>query len=531
MTGTSGAGRGTGLARHRGMLPRVVLLLLVVAAPARADELHGNAEIAVALAGCDAGKPAPCLDAAAALDKAHVAERAGHTPRALRERAVALFEQQCTAGDADRCFEHGELLMHGQHKVVAADPARAMIQIERACTLHNGDACVIVASRAKQPARVRALLEQACHDSSARGCAALAEQLAQDDPVRSNELFRQACAADDSIACTRSGEQRRAAGDAPAAVADFTKACDLQQLASCDAAGALSPDPAGARKLFARACDAGVASGCAHLADAVAHGSGGERNWSEGIALAEKACTLAQKAPCAQAIELRQHPPDWRCNSQDECDRFCKEQIPQSCRRLAELSLAAPDATADSGDAAYENGCTLGDGPSCFALGNSAGAIEIAETWYQQACKRNVADACFYVQYAQALRGSATARELLRRRCGDNLEACVLYGLALEKHEPARAEQVWRDACGHGYGLACRHLAEALAPRTGYGTCDCDMNPPKKTRAELAAEAREAKRHAEGEPMWKHACELGDYLACQEVGPRIERAATVPAWE
>jgi TPR repeat protein len=457
------------------------------------------------------------MEGAAELDQAHVTSRNGHTPRDLRERGLVLFEQQCAANDADACFEHGKLL-------VRRGDSHASVQIDKGCALGSGEACLYLGNHAHgDRKRAAAMFEQACARDSARGCELLAFYV---DKQRAIELHRKACAGDDGVACARSGVQRRAAGDRAGAFDDFVKACDISELASCDDAGVLAPDPARARELFRRACDAEIGSGCGHLGDLVARGEGGERDWGKGIELAEQGCKLDHLARCAHATQLRAHPPDWHCTSEDECSRFCDEGIARSCRQLGELMTAGKAG-------AYERGCRAGDATSCLIAGNAVFSIEEASDDYERGCKLGDRTACTYAQYARALAGSAAASEALRTMCPASTEACVLYGLAIEKREPARAGKLWRDACARKHGPACRLIAFQLHSPYGSGTCDCDMHTP--TKAELAEEARLKKLYDESQRFLKLGCDLGDARSCSEADGERDvapaRAATTPAWE
>jgi TPR repeat protein len=495
------------------VLRLLVVGVVLVSSAARAD--RGDDEI-TAVAACEAGTPASCLDAANALERRHETSRLGHTVRDLRERALALGEQKCAAGDGDACNDHGRLLLK-------RGDASGTEHIARGCALGSGDACLYLGNHSGNRTRAKAWFEQACAHDSARGCELLAYYV---DKARAIELHRKACEGDDGVACTRSGEQRRAAGDRAGAFADFDKACQISELASCDAAGQLAPEPARARELFQRACDAGIGAGCGHLGELVARGEGGERDWGHGIELAEHGCALDKDARCARAVTLRAHPPDWHCTTHDECKRMCDEKIARSCRALGQL-----EGDSNSAIIWYEYACDAGDATSCLIAGNADTTIEGAAGRYAHGCTLGDATACTYSQYAHAHDGSAAARDALAAQCPRNLEACVLYGLAIEKHEPARAAKLWRDACARKHGAACRYVANQLESPHGSGICDCEMHTP--TNAELAEAERAKKLHEESQRYLKLGCAAGDTRSCDtpfDQDPR-PRKLTTPGWE
>jgi TPR repeat protein len=489
----------------------VVLALLLTAGNVLAEPADG--QIVASIAQCESGTADACLDAATALEQIHAASRLGKTPRALRELANQTWAKQCEGGRGDACLEHGKRLMHAGDKAGAAE-------IDRGCTLGSGRACLYLAEKEKHPARALALLEQACDLGSAHAC----EELAGRDHARASELHRKACDGDDPLGCSHAGADRRAT-DKAGAYGDFLKACDGELFESCVAAGELAPDPANARELFTRACNASVAAGCSGLADLVAHGRGGDRNWGQGLDLAEKACTLSHAARCPQLADLRAHPPDATCSTEESCVKLCDERLGAACRTLGTLVPERWEA--------FDDGCKYGDAQACLYDGNRYETLADATTMYDRGCKLGDSTACIYVEVAHASVGSAAARESLRRRCAKTPATCTLYSFAIAKREPARAERLWTDACTNGDGAACRLAANEMnPPHYGGATCDCDF-PKEKTKAELAEEARAQRRVEESERLLKRACELHDARSsCPEQDDQTvpPRPPTSPAW-
>lgn len=502
-------------------MSRVLALLILVAAAGPASARPDDAKINGDIASCQAGTPDACTEAAKALDEIHVASRLGYTPAKLRDHGAELLATACAAGSPDACYEHGKLALRG------SDPAQGTKEIEHACDAGSGRGCLYLAQHESHAARATILLDKACELGNAHGCELLAER----DPKRALELHRKACDGDDALGCTRSGEQRRSSGDRAGAFADFSKACDLHDLPSCDDAGVLAADPAAARDLFGRACDADIALGCSHLAELIAHGLGGERNWGNGLDLAERACTLLHAKACPQLAALRKHPPEVHCDTDEACRKLCDERIGAACRALGDLREASEP---DSGAGAYRDACDAGDGASCFASAQGEDSLDGAGPSYERACQLGERRACMYADAARALGGSATARDAMRRACTSaNPEACTLYGIAVATDAPAKATTAWRTACERGSGAACRRLAMQALGRGFYGVCDCDDGP--KSKAELEVEADQARRERDYDRYMKRGCELHDAVACADQAafdaPRQRRLPTTPAWE
>jgi len=502
-------------------MSRALVLLILVAAAGPASARPDDATINGDIASCQAGSSEACTAAAKALDETHVASRLGYTPAKLRDHGAELLATQCAAGSADACYEHGKLALHG------SDAAAGLAEIEHSCDAGSGRGCLYLAQHESHAARATILFDKACTLGNAHGC----ELLAQRDKKRELELHRKACDGDDALGCTHSGEQRRTSGDRAGAFTDFAKACDLHDVPSCDDAGVLAADPAAARDLFGRACDADIALGCSHLAELVAHGLGGERNWGNGLDLAERACTLLHAKDCPQLAALRKHPPEVHCTDESSCQKLCDERIGAGCRALGDLREASEP---DSGVSAYRDACDAGDGPSCFASAQTEDSLDDAGPSYQRACQLGERRACLYADAARALDGSATARDAMRRACTSaSPEACSLYAIAIETTAPAKATTAWRSACEHGSGAACRRLAMQAFGRGFGATCDCGEGP--KTKAERELEAEEARRYQDYHRYMKRACELHDAAACADDAafdaPRQRRAPNTPAWE
>jgi TPR repeat protein len=478
----------------------IVIACLVAVSP-RAQADVNQQKIAVAVLGCERGDGKKCMQAAVEMERQDVRERLGYTAKTLRQHARRLFGQQCDESDAIACLAQGKLYL--------ADGAedKGFEIIERACSLGSGEACLLLGNLDSKGGDSLVMFDRACARGTARACVRLSEQLERQKRVsaadrrRIAELDRKACEGEDAVGCMRTGLARRAAGDKVGALIALGKACDFGEARACDPAGQLVVEPKGARVLYLRSCDAGISSGCKHLSEHYAKGTGGDRNWGRAIALAETACRLDKVSPCAAAAKLRQTPPPWKCAGEKECKALCDEGIGRSCRRLAELRGGA---VAD-----YERGCEVGDATSCTLRGHAAETLVDGAKWYKLGCRAGDRTACPYAQLDAALDGSDDARELLVDQCKTDLSACVLLGLAVMDKQPAEAEKHWRAACAKDQGVACRLVAIQL---------ESDRRRTRSTREEA-------------NQLMKRACKRGDSVACKALSTfEPPRPPTVPAW-
>jgi TPR repeat protein len=519
--------------------------------------VSGDAGISFGVTRCASGVAAKCREAAAEMERLHVASRYGYSPSTLRARADALLEERCTAGDGAACFEQGKYLERGHGH--ARDASAGRDRIEHACELKYGDACAYLGDHAKPTKQALALYERACAADSAHGCEQLAMRLGDRDRDRIAELHHKACAGDDLAGCEQSGALLRARGDRSGALADFERACELelahglhdQEVASCDAAGVLATDATHARELFERACEAGHALGCEHLGERIARGEGGERNWGAGLELVADGCERAHDTRCRALVDLKKHPPDWQCATADECQRHCDEHLWPACRRMLELAYAASPGEEFDFEL-LEQACTGGDATGCRMRGDRSTVFGDALPWYQRGCKLRDAGSCGYTRFARALHSAGQAKGL-RVACAKDHAACALYGIAIAKRDPKQAAKVWRDACDAKVGVACRFLARTFVPTNPWrddvmadvvlgttplagATCDCDSWGGATTYTPQQEEDA-SRRRAESARLLRLGCAAGDVRSCEaavdadgaEVSPSIP--VPLPAWE
>jgi TPR repeat protein len=308
-----------------------------------------------------------------------------------------------------------------------------------------------------------------------------------------------------------------------------------------------------ARELFKEACDTGYAPGCEHLGERIARGEGGERDWGAGLAMVADGCQRAHDRRCKALSELKQHPPDWQCATEDECHEHCAEQLWPACRRVVELDIASNGGD-DMDLQLLEQACSGGDAVGCRMRGDVSTAFGDALPWYQRGCRLRNASACGYTQFARALHSAGDAT-VLRGACAKDRSACALYGVAIAKRDPRQAAKVWREACDAKVGAACRFLARTFDPMSPSdddvmielvigrtwsrnGTCGCEESGGAYTYSQQQADD-ESRRHAESGRLLRLGCAAGDQRSC---GPATDSdsdrltyplagAFALPAWE
>lgn len=300
-----------------------------------------------AIARCDRGEPAGCVEAARFAIEA---------PRNDTKRARELYARACEksrpSGAHDGCLELARSLLLGAS--VGADLSRAHQLFSELCDADvgagcSGDAELYVTGRGV-PAdlvRARALFERGCTARDAVACRRLGEfaRFGAGGPVdlaRSAQLFEQACEANDGDGCALLGEALRAGRGVPA-------------------------DPAGATLRFERACALESALGCSYVADAILDRSDDSRTRASAIVMLRKGCN--------SALEGR------------------------SCFRLAGLHErgAVPDTQYDTAEKYATAGCSYGSAEACqMAAAHAArsGSTATAKTLKARACALGLAEAC-----------------------------------------------------------------------------------------------------------------------------------------
>ena len=214
------------------------------------------------------------------------------------DRAAALYQKGCDAGDAQGCAEVGDAYMTGMG--VTQDSNRAATYLQKGCDGGASSGC----------------LKLAIMVSPAEGFG-----LARDD-IRAARLNQRGCDLGVMASCGNLAEAYEAGRgvlrSTERAVALYTRACDGKDAASCDELGYLyekgigiPKDEARAVSFYEKACAvtglfARSTSGCRHLASAYEQGRGVSRDLKRALELFRQACggVTGSKEACADAKRL-----------------------------------------------------------------------------------------------------------------------------------------------------------------------------------------------------------------------------------
>jgi TPR repeat protein len=182
-----------------------------------------------------------------------VRERRVEVPPIPEQRCASApaCQEGCTARIADACCRLAELELSGSG--VTRDLERAAQHYAQACELGDGRGCARAGLLTKDGGTVlldrsAPLLEEGCVRGQAEACELIASlALERGQPTRPKEaakaisLYDDACARKDGEACLHEGvllsEGRLVAADASRAIARLVRACDLGLAGGCAAAG------------------------------------------------------------------------------------------------------------------------------------------------------------------------------------------------------------------------------------------------------------------------------------------------------
>ena len=209
--------------------------------PSRARELHGKA--------CDGGNLGGCL-------------RSGELALAAGKRAdaAARFTSACDLGDAASCDRAGTL---------TADATAARALLERACDQDVAAGCAHLApfvakgqGGARDWGHGLALATKSCELAHATTCALVAELRRHPPDPRCDDVTECKRMCDEQIAGSCRLLAERVAIDARPEL--YRNACDLGDAKSCAIAGDGADEVVSAADLYARACKLGDARSCTY---------------------------------------------------------------------------------------------------------------------------------------------------------------------------------------------------------------------------------------------------------------------------
>jgi uncharacterized protein len=450
---------------------------------------------------CQQGEAAACSQAADLHDRGHVGEASAATAISLWKRAFDLSVPACAAGDAGACERAATLLEMG--RVGPRDKTRATQLQSRACDLGSAASCMSVAfqhEKAGERAQSIALREKACALGQAVACE-LIERL-----LRAGALDP---AQRDAVVAAQARGRRLA-----------ERTCDRGDWIACvDWARLNKKSPSVAQTFSQRACDAGLADGCAVLSNLYTDSiePGAEEREMEVL---RRACELDAPDACAAAARLE------GVRAGDEPPRGTAEARASRLREAEALQRRAFELR--------RHGCDLDDGDDCFELAKMQAAGE--GTAKDEALAKQSAGRALRLLAAKCEREQQLDTSCMA--AGDGY-ASRRWGLL----DGSRVAALYQLACAEDEGIECKFLADlyregSLVPRDddrarsllakacGLGdldacttgeamTKDLPAGDPYRERLK-AARSRERSR-------LRDACADGNLLRCLALGRELEK--------
>lgn len=353
------------------------------------------------------------------------------------------------------------------------------------------------------------------------------------------DACRRACADKSAESCVNEGDlilAHKLADDADeAALASFTKACDLDDFRGCRRAAAVSErkDLQKAGELYTKACDHGDAPACSGLGALHELGAGVGRDRTRALALYEKACAAQDGLGCAYKSFML---GAGRGIKQDEAkaEEAAKAALPgltASCEKGEARDCVALSVLLSAGDQKDEakaaqleqKACDAGEMAGCANLGvrTLLGAGVFKDTkraiaLLEQACDKGEPAACTNLGVL-----SAKATFSLRR----GVRGVTILKLA--------CDGVYGVGCT-GWGMAVKTPADlplAAPAAVTYSTKACDAGELTAC-VNLGAFHQYAvgteRNRAKASELFKKACESGDAGGCGELGTMYSTGRGVP---
>jgi TPR repeat protein len=270
----------------------------------------------------------------------------------------------------------------------------------------------------------------------------------------------------DKEACHHEAEDREADADFVAAASAYGRACDFGDPASCFAQGLVlrgriqPPDDNGSHDAFVKACELGIADGCAQAGTDLITGIGVDEDVAKGRAMLDRACTAGSGLSCYNvAVSTR------------------------------DGTFGATKDT-KAAFALFEKGCTVGFAAACteqaMALYDGIGATKDrakATTIATRACEAKAVQCYFLAELQQKAKKLPEARALYDKACGaGSAVACHNIGVMLEKgiggaKDETRSNDAYQKACSLGISDDC---SERRSKECATGFEDACKQPARR---------------------------------------------------
>ena len=422
-----------------------------------------------------------------------VPDALGPAPPPDPERAAAFARKGCLGGDAEGCA----LLAahHYEGRGTLADAELAARLFEDGCDRGVGASCLGLGDLVyfgrlgrRDDALALALYERGCELGSALGCSHagfLDAQRPGSDRAHSLTLLRRACAGGANAGCTNLADLH---GEVAEAADALDRRCRARDFGSCTALGRLRaqhPEAGNAdtvRALFAWACDAGDADGCANLGLFRLQGLLGPEDAEGAVVPLVRACRAEHAPACAtlgrmaaDGMGMTADPP----RARRLFERACAQGAAEGCTALGLVRERAGE-LADAASL-FADGCAQGHAPACrergrmllAGLGHASDPGAAAEAFERSALlgDETAARRLFQLQTDGWL-SLARLRADLERACdadSPNFAACNSLGVVLAKsslpRERAMAAARYDKACHGGVPRACKNLGVELLCR------------------------------------------------------------------
>lgn len=453
-------------------------------------------------------------------------------------RAKTLLTKACGDGEAFACDELASVLADG----TPAERAQAEQLATKSCAAGNQDACTLKAEllAATQPADALALFEKGCTDKRAESCfeagvllegeplgdtkkskkpAAAVRSGLTPNPVTAGERYLAGCNLGHVPSCAAASRLFRAGAivpqgaDGPKWLATFYEtvctlgdppscgtlaivlfrglgvdvdrdrarkvgldACNAQDATGCLVAGAVGyenrgntgkPGIAASIELLVKGCDLGDLEACAWAGIALTGGLEPPYDEARGKKLLASACKAELKAACKQLEAVKKRQANQRDAEREGA--ACERGDRKACRHAADL-WGVVDSESARRKPLYERGCELGDGAACTGRGKVDAWDRTRSTWFQKGCDHGDGAGCR--ELAQARRrgpkepGDWWAKTYQRgcelrdgRSCG-YVASTALYGWDGHSVDKAEGERMFKHACELGSEYDCHLLAE-----------------------------------------------------------------------